>query len=188
MALGRTFRKLMAESPMRPCKTSRSDCATAVMALSLCARFTLFVTASPGRVAAQEPAPTVSAARTDESQTYVIYVVGAVRKPRGYVLREHEKITVLKAVELAEGLSETATRGPAVIIRRSQNGLGVESRVNLNAIVKRQARDVELMEGDILFVPDAADSKTLKHSRPMGPRDSPPIYPLHPNPTSGFRA
>lgn len=94
----------------------------------------------------------------------VIYVVGAVNRPGGFPMSDdHEDITVLKAVALAQDLKSTAIRGKAVIIRknpRSPEG-HEEIPVDLKKVLARRALDPSMQPGDILFVPDSPGQKAL---------------------------
>ena len=53
------------------------------------------------------------------SQAPLVYVVGAVTKPGGFVVQDPRSgITVLQAIALAEGLQSTAASGRSLVIRR----------------------------------------------------------------------
>ena len=97
------------------------------------------------------PLDTISVSRAD-----VVYVVGAVKKAGGFVLEDRERVTVLQALALAQGLEGTAAKGSARIIRRGEGGSKTEIPVNLGKILKGQSSDMELAANDILFVPDSA--------------------------------
>lgn len=105
----------------------------------------LLMSVAPALSPAQEHAPKAYAA--------VVYVVGAVNKPGGYVLQERETLTILKALDLSGGLSETAAKGSAKVIRR-KNGAKSEIPVDLNKVLQGKARDLELVADDVLFVPE----------------------------------
>ena len=96
----------------------------------------------------------------------IVYVVGAVQKPGGFVLRSNsEEMTVLKAVALAQGFKGTAKPGQAAIIRKDPDtGRELEIDVNLKKIMARKARDVRLYPNDILFVPDSMGKKVLRRA------------------------
>ena len=96
------------------------------------------------------------------SKADVVYVVGEVRRPGGFVLEDRERITVLQALAMAEGLSGTAARGSARIIRRSQDGSRTEIPVNLSKVLKGKSQDVELAANDILFVPTSSGKAAVK--------------------------
>jgi len=98
------------------------------------------------------------------SKADVVYVVGEVRKPGGFVLEDRERITVLQALAMAEGLSGTAARGSARIIRRSQDGSRTEIPVDLSKVLKGKSQDVELAANDILFVPTSTGKAAAKRA------------------------
>jgi polysaccharide biosynthesis/export protein len=95
----------------------------------------------------------------------VVYVVGAVERPGGFTLSSgRDKMTVLQAVALGEGLKPTAVQKKAMIIRRGRQfpgGRG-EIAVNLKEILAGQASDPGLEANDILFVPDSASKRALR--------------------------
>ncbi len=87
----------------------------------------------------------------------MVYVVGEVRKPGGFVLHETEHISVLQAVALAEGMNRTAGGKSARVIRKNETGEDrQEIAVNLNDVLSGKAKDVPLYPGDILFIPNSA--------------------------------
>ena len=96
----------------------------------------------------------------------VIYVVGAVNKPGGFLLRDRrEQVSILQAVALAENMTGTARPGDAVIVRRPP-GTGKEETipVDVGQILARRAPDQHLQENDILFIPDSAFKKGLRRA------------------------
>jgi polysaccharide export outer membrane protein len=98
------------------------------------------------------------------SKADVVYVVGEVKRAGGFVLEDRERITVLQALAMAEGLSGTAAKGSARIIRRSQDGSRTEIPVNLSKVLKGKSQDVELAANDILFVPTSAGKAAVKRA------------------------
>jgi polysaccharide export outer membrane protein len=90
----------------------------------------------------------------------LIYVLGEVRKPGGFVIRDEERISVLTALSLAEGTLPTASQSHARILR-SQPGAAarLEIPVNLQKIVRGKGEDMLLRADDILVVPDSAAKK-----------------------------
>jgi polysaccharide export outer membrane protein len=94
----------------------------------------------------------------------VVYVVGAVNRAGGFVLKnDREQMTVLKAIALAESLKSTATPGRALILRKSTGtpATADEIPVNLTKILTGHRPDFPLLAGDILFVPDSSTKKAL---------------------------
>jgi len=94
----------------------------------------------------------------------IVYVVGAVDKPGGFVLaNDREQMTTLKILALAGGLKGTARPHQAVILRKNgDNGQRQELSVDLAKILERKTEDVRLLPSDILFVPDSSGKKALR--------------------------
>ncbi|MDX2149538.1 MAG: polysaccharide biosynthesis/export family protein [Bryobacteraceae bacterium] len=93
----------------------------------------------------------------------LVYVIGEVRKPGGFVLNEHESMSVLQALSLAEGITRTASTDKVRILR--SRGQSVAAREEITVDVKRiiagKAKDVPLLAEDILFVPNSAAKSAL---------------------------
>lgn len=93
----------------------------------------------------------------------IIYVVGAVQHPGGFVLsNDADKMTALKALALAQGTVSTAKPNEAVILRKDPvTGKNQEIPVDLRKIMERKGQDAKLETNDILFVPDSAGKHAL---------------------------
>jgi len=90
----------------------------------------------------------------------IIYVTGAVVSPGGYVLESRgDHITVVKAVAMAHGLVGSSKADSAVILRQDATGAKQEIPVPVKKMLKRQADDVKLQAGDVLYVPDSTAKK-----------------------------
>ena len=90
----------------------------------------------------------------------LVYVVGAVHKSGGFVLNEKEKISVLQALSLAEGLDRASAPKDARILRPvAESESRQEIPVNLKEILAGKSGDISLLAYDILFVP-ASGAKT----------------------------
>jgi polysaccharide export outer membrane protein len=97
-----------------------------------------------------KPLDIVSVSKAD-----VVYVTGAVRRPGGFVLEDRPTMTVIQAIAMAEGFTQTAAKGAARILRTNQNGSKTEVPINLRKIMNGKAEDTTLAANDILFVPDS---------------------------------
>ena len=90
----------------------------------------------------------------------VVYVLGAVKQPGGFPIKDQEKVTVLRAISLAAGLDGHAAPQRSRIIRH----LGAEKfevPVAVRDILNGRARDIELETNDILFIPDSRAKNAL---------------------------
>jgi polysaccharide export outer membrane protein len=82
----------------------------------------------------------------------VIYVVGDVTRPSGFLMDHDGRLSVLQAIALAGGATPSAKLNGARIIRKGPAGL-TEVPVQLKRILQARANDVPLEADDILFVP-----------------------------------
>ncbi len=96
----------------------------------------------------------------------VVYVLGAVERPGGFVLQsDREQMSTLKVLALAGGLRPTAKPRQAVILRRDPNATQKqELAVDLNKIMARKSEDIQLLPNDILYVPDSAGKRALRRA------------------------
>ncbi|MBS1875374.1 MAG: polysaccharide biosynthesis/export family protein [Acidobacteria bacterium] len=87
----------------------------------------------------------------------LVYVVGAVKKAGGYILGEHEQISALQALSLAEGLDRASAPGRARIMRAVPNSSErQEIPVDLKKVMAGRGQDLPLKADDILFIPTSA--------------------------------
>jgi polysaccharide biosynthesis/export protein len=88
----------------------------------------------------------------------VVYAVGSINKPGGFVLGENETLSTLQVVSLAEGLQKTAAADRAKILRPVPGSSSERSEipVNIKKLLAGKAPDVPLKPNDILFVPTSA--------------------------------
>jgi polysaccharide export outer membrane protein len=82
-----------------------------------------------------------------------IFVLGNIRKPGGFPIRDPADKTVLKMVALSEGLMPFSQK-IAYIVRRRDGETPQEIPIELAQIMERKSPDVTLETGDILYVPD----------------------------------
>ena len=83
----------------------------------------------------------------------IVYVVGDVKRPGGFPVKNNDRITVLQAIALGEGLAPDAAKDRAVIIRVADNGKRIELPVPLSKILAGKTPDMPLHPKDVLFVP-----------------------------------
>jgi polysaccharide biosynthesis/export protein len=90
----------------------------------------------------------------------MVYVVGEVRRSGGFVLGEHQSMSVLQALSLAGGLNTGADSKHAKILRmRSGNSQREELSVNVKAVLTGKKTDVAMQGDDILFIPSSTGKK-----------------------------
>ena len=92
----------------------------------------------------------------------IVYVVGEVQKPGGFVLQNNENISVLQALALAEGPTHTSAISRARLIRTDPaTGKRTETPLNLGRIFSGKAPDEILQPKDIVFVPNSATKSAI---------------------------
>jgi protein involved in polysaccharide export with SLBB domain len=92
----------------------------------------------------------------------VVYAVGAVQRPGGFVMAsDRQHLTVLKVLALSGGLTTTAKKKNAVIIRQATDSDQRQVPVDLERILAFKSEDMELQQSDILFVPDSASRQVM---------------------------
>lgn len=88
------------------------------------------------------------------SKAGIIYVVGDVRLPGGFVM-DNAQLSVLQAVALAQGVNITAKLDKTILIRKGTEG-PQEIPVLLGKVMAAKAPDLKLQPDDIVFVPRSA--------------------------------
>jgi polysaccharide export outer membrane protein len=90
----------------------------------------------------------------------MVYVIGEVKRSGGFVLGEHQSISVLQALSLAEGLNGTADTRHARILRLQHDAdRREELAVDVKGVVTGKKPDITLQGDDILFSPGSTGKK-----------------------------
>ncbi|MGA2859324.1 MAG: polysaccharide biosynthesis/export family protein [Candidatus Sulfotelmatobacter sp.] len=95
------------------------------------------------------PGDTVFAAKAA-----MVYVLGEVMKPGGYILNSTGAVTLLQVMAAAGGPTHSAAVGRARMLRRTPSGLQ-ELPVPLKALLRGKTADIPVLAEDILFVPSS---------------------------------
>ena len=98
------------------------------------------------------------------SPAQVVYVVGAVTKPGGFVLSNpSEGISVVQAIARAEGFKPLASVHQGLIIRQSTSEQARrEIPVDVEFLMKGKQPDLVLAPNDILYIPESSKKRALK--------------------------
>jgi polysaccharide export outer membrane protein len=92
----------------------------------------------------------------------VVYAVGAVARPGGFVMAsDRQQLTVLKVLALSGGLTSTAKKKGAVIIRQSADADKRQVPIDLDRILAFKTEDPLLLQSDILFVPNSSGKQAM---------------------------
>lgn len=86
------------------------------------------------------------------SRAGVIYVVGEVEKPGGYIMDNNGRLSILQAIALAQGPTKLARLDKARLIRKTETGMQ-EISVDLKEILTAKKPDQQLLADDIVFLP-----------------------------------
>jgi polysaccharide biosynthesis/export protein len=95
------------------------------------------------------------------SKAGVVYVVGDVHQPGGFVMENGNEITVLKAIALAQGTNPNAALNAARLIRKTPEG-SKDVPLSLKQILAAKAPDPQLQPDDVVFVPSSAGKSAAK--------------------------
>lgn len=99
----------------------------------------------------------------------IVYVLGAVNRPGGFVLsNDRTQMTTMKILALAGGLTHVAKVDHAVIVRKDDQGKQTETQVDLKKVIDRQAEDLPMRASDILYVPDSKTKAALYQALQIG--------------------
>jgi polysaccharide biosynthesis/export protein len=90
----------------------------------------------------------------------MVYVIGEVHRSGGFVLGEHQSISVLQALSLAEGLNTGADPRHAKILRLKPDAdQREELKVDVKDALNGKKPDFPLQGEDILFIPGSTGKK-----------------------------
>jgi polysaccharide export outer membrane protein len=91
----------------------------------------------------------------------VVYVVGDVLKPGGFLIDNNTPISVLQSLSLAGGWDKTAALSKVKLIRKTSEGRE-EVDLDLKHVTSGSQADMKVLDGDIIFVPSSI-GKTLAY-------------------------
>ena len=83
----------------------------------------------------------------------IVYVMGAVSRPGGFVMQNNGKITLLQALAQAGGTNAVAAVNHAILLRKNGDGY-VTNKLDVGKIERGQGEDLALHPNDIVFIPN----------------------------------
>jgi polysaccharide biosynthesis/export protein len=83
----------------------------------------------------------------------IVYVLGAVTRPGGFVMQEEGTLNVLQAIALAYGTTTLASTRSIYIMHRNADGSVVYTGVPYKKMTRGQSANIQLHATDVLFVP-----------------------------------
>jgi polysaccharide export outer membrane protein len=103
-----------------------------------------------------QPGDTVQVKRSG-----IVYVLGAVVRPGGYVMQEEGTLTVLQAISLANGTTLPASISSIHLLRRNADSAVVDIAVPLDKMSHGKSADMQLRASDVLYVPTSKVKSAL---------------------------
>ena len=83
----------------------------------------------------------------------IVYILGAVNRPGGYVMQEDGTLDVAQALSLAYGTALNAAVGSIHVVRKRPDGGLEEIPISYRKITKGEAVPLQLQAEDIVYVP-----------------------------------
>jgi polysaccharide export outer membrane protein len=83
----------------------------------------------------------------------IVYMLGDLNRPGGYVMSENGKITMLQAMAMAGGSTRTAAENNTRLLRPKDDGGYEEKTIALKSIMLGKEPDFQLEPKDIVYVP-----------------------------------
>jgi polysaccharide export outer membrane protein len=93
----------------------------------------------------------------------LIYVLGNVNRPGGYVMTDNETVSLSQAIALAGGWNQTASLKGAKILRASGGAEREQIPADIKKIMDNKAHDVEMRPDDILYIPGSFGKLLAAH-------------------------
>jgi len=89
-------------------------------------------------------------------QIILVFVFGEVKNPGALQVKMSKKVTLLQAIAQAGGTTEGASKSGITVKRKDRKtGREIKMKFNLKDIIKGEKPDIELQEGDVVFVPES---------------------------------
>ena len=82
----------------------------------------------------------------------IVYVLGDVGRPGGYVMQNESRMTVLQAIAMAAGANRTASESHVRLVR-NKDGEFEEQQITLKQMERGEIPDLLLQPNDVLYVP-----------------------------------
>jgi polysaccharide export outer membrane protein len=105
----------------------------------------------------------------------IVYVLGEVTRPGGYVLNSSGGVTVLQVVAVAGGTTHLASAGKTRLLHRTDNGFQ-EERIDVKKLLRGKIRDIAVHDQDILFVPTSGIKSAMNTSALVATATTTAIY------------
>ena len=105
----------------------------------------------------------------------IVYVLGEVTRPGGYVLNSTGGVTVLQVVAVAGGTTHLASAGKTRLLHRTDNGFQ-EQQIDVKKLLRGKIHDIAVQDQDILFVPTSGIKSAMNASALVATATTVAIY------------
>jgi polysaccharide biosynthesis/export protein len=107
----------------------------------------------------------------------IVYVLGSVNRPGGYVMQEAGELNLAQAMALAFGTAPEASLGGIRVIRKAPDGQLLQIPAQYDKFRKGQLAPMALQAQDIVFVPNSALKSALINTKAeLGAASAATIY------------
>ena len=89
----------------------------------------------------------------DVKRAGIVYVLGAVNRPGGFVMQDNGALNLLQAISLASGTNPTASTRKVFLLRRNKDGSQIQVEIPLGKIFRGEMANLQLHATDIIYVP-----------------------------------
>lgn len=110
----------------------------------------------------------------------IVYVLGAVNRPGGYIMQEDGSLNVAQALSMALGTSMQAKIGALRVVRHAPDGQVLNIPISYKGIMDGKVKPIQLHAEDIVYVPVSKVKAALSSgSNVIGQTGAATIYAVH---------
>jgi polysaccharide export outer membrane protein len=95
----------------------------------------------------------------------LVYVLGDVGRPGGFIMGNDGKMTLLQAVAMAGGINRTSSMNRSRFIRKGPSGY-TETPVAVKKILEGKRADIQLQTEDIVYIPSNSAKSFIYRTGP----------------------
>lgn len=105
----------------------------------------------------------------------IVYVLGEINKPGGYVMNSTGGVTVLQLVAVAGGTTHLASAGKTRLLRKTDTGFQ-QQQVDLKKLLRGKIHDIPVENEDIVYVPTSGVKEAVSASLLVGTAATAAVY------------
>lgn len=91
----------------------------------------------------------------------VVYVLGAVARPGGYIMVNRGELNVIQAVSLAQGTTLIASLGKVLLLREGEGGQYRRIELKFKDMSRGKVAPLQMQVNDILYIPTSTTKTVL---------------------------